>query len=422
MSLFLWYVLGLPNTVTATENVLAENWLETVPAWTVYGTAVSSEEGRRITLNEVEGEIQGGIKDIAIPANRAGDWALFVAYTRAERVHLPVSASMRNVSGVPVLSGAALDRQGKILNEWQGQQMTHRGGKDGQWVVSFGRYKIPSGTAKIRFEAKQASRLGTPKDGRKAEIFQPGLYLLPTAARAQTVIQRYREGLSALIDLEVAFRQRDTVERALYDVRRNKPLRAQDACGPVPTDLRVAADSFERGQVLSNRRSYGSLRAGWSLSYPQYRAHQTVSGFATDQAHEGERSLALVNAVTRASDGQEMDSQDPLDESIGYDVTGLFEGGESYQWAAWVKYVGPGDGADLWISKESRDGQGIGETDDTRVLRASRSWNCLTFEGVQQSRRHVKGVLVPTEERITLFFGAIPVGGTVYLDHIQLIK
>ncbi len=183
-------IIGL----AADSNLISSNrWIASGPASAIHDTILrlsqndlpcssSSNCSTASALFRQEANVKGN----------DGKYALLISYTRAEKLRT------NTISGLPYVYGYFLDKNGKILTYLQGQSMRHTGTTDNTWVVSYGIFKIPSGTENTRFFLKQASRKGTTSDGRAADFYKPGLYLFSSEQDAKTMVESYRNNLSSV--------------------------------------------------------------------------------------------------------------------------------------------------------------------------------------------------------------------------------
>lgn len=131
--------------------------------------------------------------DVAVSSSRSGDYALLVSFTRA-------TGSGRNsdsIAGKPYLYGYLMDGR-DILEYLQDDSMTHREG--GDWGVSYGVFRIPSGTDNIRYFLNQGSRRGTSDAGREAWFYRPGLFITDSRSDAMDIVDAYERRLDDVED------------------------------------------------------------------------------------------------------------------------------------------------------------------------------------------------------------------------------
>ena len=168
------------------------NWLGRSMAWKRTGDVTVDRSGKSVMLREHGTNADSrACRDVPVVPSRVGQAAVLVSYTRAERV----ADRPLDITGRPNLYGYFLDSNGRILSYLQGQQMLYHGARDGEWVVSFGKFVVPSGTVKVRYFLEQAERRGSAKDGRAAEFRHPGLYFMENYTEGDKIIQGYINGL-----------------------------------------------------------------------------------------------------------------------------------------------------------------------------------------------------------------------------------
>ncbi len=139
-----------------THNNVSTNLLDRVSTWKTNGGVSIASDGT-VTLTENGSESEDAYKDVAVHG-RGGDVAVFRAETKAETVRT------NDITGLPYLYAYAMNNDGKILAYFQGQQMLHAG-KAGVWQVNSGKFRIPEGTATIRYFLSQAEKQGSAKNG-----------------------------------------------------------------------------------------------------------------------------------------------------------------------------------------------------------------------------------------------------------------
>lgn len=132
------------------------NILDRVSTWKTNGGVNVAGDGT-VTLTENGSESEDAYKDVAVHG-RGGDMAVFRAETKAETVRA------NDITGLPYLYAYAMNKDGKILAYFQGQHMLHAGTAD-SWQVNSGKFRIPEGTATIRYFLSQAEKQGSAKNG-----------------------------------------------------------------------------------------------------------------------------------------------------------------------------------------------------------------------------------------------------------------
>ncbi len=139
-----------------THNNVSTNLLDRVSTWKTNGGVSVASDGT-VTLTENGSENEDAYKDVAVHG-RGGDMAVFRAETKAETVRA------NDITGLPYLYAYAMNKDGKILAYFQGQHMLHAG-TAGAWQVNGGSFRIPKGTATIRYFLSQAEKQGSSKNG-----------------------------------------------------------------------------------------------------------------------------------------------------------------------------------------------------------------------------------------------------------------
>lgn len=121
------------------------------------------------------------IQDVAVPADAAGGYALFVGRGSSERVNADGA-----ITGLPYLYGYMMDETKKrVLAYLQGQNMLLFDVKKDEWRTLCGVFPVPQGTGTIRFFLDQAERKGVPQNGSAARFDDVGLYLFSTESDAR---------------------------------------------------------------------------------------------------------------------------------------------------------------------------------------------------------------------------------------------
>lgn len=164
-------------------------------SWKTYGSVSVDKSDYTVTLSEKEGESEYAYQDIGA-SSYVNEYVTFVSYTNAEDVH-----SGGNITGLPYLYGYALDKDGKVLSYYQGQNMLHDdNAADGEWMVSHGTFRVPSKAKTIRFFLKQASESGEDKEGDDATFYKPALYFGSTSSSTSSIISSYKNNVDELND------------------------------------------------------------------------------------------------------------------------------------------------------------------------------------------------------------------------------
>ncbi|MEK7094848.1 MAG: hypothetical protein AAB886_01955 [Patescibacteria group bacterium] len=253
-------------------------------------------------------------------------------------------------------------------------------------------------------------RLAPPKN--KYVMFSDGIYYFangPELVETEIIMFDQYPAPSGLGSMLFTYPLSD---KSLYDTRRTTTDVSPDACGTVASQYVISKTGFEAYDTVDSRFGFGSLLPTWSStvlsSGPDYNFGALVNGWAFDQAKEGARSLGVTNP---RNSGYDM-----FDEAIGYDVNGIFGNGEKYEMAVWVKYVGPNGSVPITFAKERVSTSGIREMEYEVPATANDGWKCVSIRG-SRSLPYSN-----TAERLSLFFGKVPQGGTLYLDKMQLIR
>jgi hypothetical protein len=183
-SFFAVLVLGIsPSARAQVQNFLVNpNADEGTKSWRAFGDATveTCSNGSPCFVLRNQGYF---IQDVNVPEDAVGQYALLVG--RATGEHLPLDGS---ITGRPYLYGYMMNAGdpsgGRIYAYLQGQQMSGSGGTSGQWETLYGVFKIPLGTARIRFFLQQAACKGNPHNAAVARFDELALYILPDAATA----------------------------------------------------------------------------------------------------------------------------------------------------------------------------------------------------------------------------------------------
>lgn len=184
-------VLASPAAVFAShnDNLLIGSWIKLGPVRTTSDSRLVLEEREECNGSRCTRQAALFRQDVTIK-NHAGDYALMIAYTRAEKIR------SNDIAGLPYLYGYFLEKDGSVEQYLQGQSMRHTGTKNNTWNVSYGLFKIPSDAYTLRFFLKQASRKGTTQDGRDAEFYKPGLYIVEDKNDAMDIVDDYEDHLN----------------------------------------------------------------------------------------------------------------------------------------------------------------------------------------------------------------------------------
>lgn len=170
-------------------------------SWNRLGSASEMRDGRLILEDDdrcpkskkVCAFTAGSFSQDVSVKGHGGDYALVIAYTRAEDVR-----SGDNVAGLPYLYGYLLDADGRIQTYLQGSTMRHPEAKDNIWGVSYGIYKVGKNDKTLRTFLKQGSRKGTERDGRAAEFYKPSVFLVGSEKEANDIMASYRKDLKTV--------------------------------------------------------------------------------------------------------------------------------------------------------------------------------------------------------------------------------
>lgn len=180
-----------------------KNYAPALSTWTYQGEADRLSDGRvRIEEDEDSNDTIGSAyANISVSSSQEGDYALLIAFTRAEKVHPKLANGEENITGLPDLYGYFMEDDSHILTYLQGGSMLHSYSSGKKWDVSYGTFKIPDDTENIRFFLMQASRKGTERDGRDAWFYKPGLYIVDSQSDANDIVAEYRDELDEVADL-----------------------------------------------------------------------------------------------------------------------------------------------------------------------------------------------------------------------------
>lgn len=175
--------------------------------WRSFGQVTNSDPLFEIRQKDITNPNAHFMKDIPITKESAGQAAMFISYTNAEKLQSNGDGTRKSdITGLPYLYGYFFDmkehKNGRMMEHiseyLQGPTMRHQGMCDNEWKVSYGLFQIPQGTVKTRFFLKQASRKGTEKDGRAAWFYKPNFLVVSTMADAKKVVDEYQKNLTSV--------------------------------------------------------------------------------------------------------------------------------------------------------------------------------------------------------------------------------
>lgn len=196
LALLVTGLLLLPITALANGSV-----------WRSFGQGTNSDPLFEIRQKDITNPNAHFMKDISVAEEYAGQVAVLISYTNAEKLQSNVYGTKKSdITGLPYVYGYFFDmkehKNGRVMEHvsqyLQGPTMRHQGACDNEWKVSYGLFEIPKGTLKTRFFLKQASRRGTEKDGRAAWFYKPNLLIVPTMADAKKVVDEYQQSLASV--------------------------------------------------------------------------------------------------------------------------------------------------------------------------------------------------------------------------------
>ena len=181
-----------------------KNYAPNTSSWTEYGNADVKSDGR-VELTSKGSRTGYLYEDVSIPSRHVGDYALFIAFTRAESPRSSLANGGENIDGLPYLYAYDMDENGGILEYVTDATMRQHASAGTGWQVSYGIERISSDTASMRLFLKQASRSGVTADGRSAWFYDPGLFIVNDLGDAADVIDAYRD---AVKDISNAYHTR----------------------------------------------------------------------------------------------------------------------------------------------------------------------------------------------------------------------
>lgn len=138
--------------------------------------------------------------DVELDARDEGDYALFIAFTRAEDPHSNLSNGTENIAGLPYLYAYFLDEDGGVLEYVGDDSMRHRASAGTAWRVTYGVERVPDDAEGIRFFLKQGARNGVEADGRSAYFYDTGLYVVDNMSDVADVVDAYQDALDEIAD------------------------------------------------------------------------------------------------------------------------------------------------------------------------------------------------------------------------------
>ena len=174
-------ILNVVAIANAQSNLLQNpNADNQSTSWRAHGEATIETCG---SSNQCFVVRNGGyfLQDVALPADAAGQYALFIGRGASERFNADGP-----ITGLPYLYGYMMaGANDRILDYLQGQDMRLLPTRENEWVTMSGVFRVPEGTNTIRFFLNQALRNGVPHNGSAARFDDVGLYLFATEQDAR---------------------------------------------------------------------------------------------------------------------------------------------------------------------------------------------------------------------------------------------
>jgi len=193
-------VLGMSGAMPAAQahsfylDPDASNWTKSVTSWTESGDAVATYSDGRVRLDEDRDDTGHLWTDVRVDEDEEGRYALLISYTRPEKIRTD------NIAGLPYIYGYFMENDEEIIQYLQTDAMMHDTDRSTNWDVSYGIFKIPNNTDRIRFFLMQASRQGTTQDGREARFFKPGIYIVGSYDDAMDIVDEYEDERNDVAD------------------------------------------------------------------------------------------------------------------------------------------------------------------------------------------------------------------------------
>lgn len=197
--IFMAFVVAAPIAADARVRIDTneKNFAPAVDDWADYGEADVLSDGR-VRIESYKSRDGYVTEDVSVPSRNQDDYALFIAYTRAERPYPDLASGAENIAGLPYLYGYFLDEDGDVNEYFTNSYMRHDNGT--YWEVTYGYMEVPEDTETIRLFLKQASRSGVTADGRDAWFYKPGLYLLDGKSEIRDVVDAYEDELDEVAE------------------------------------------------------------------------------------------------------------------------------------------------------------------------------------------------------------------------------
>ncbi|MBI2485225.1 hypothetical protein HYW18_03710 [Candidatus Uhrbacteria bacterium] len=401
---------AIPALAISVESVASRpNFAGSVGQWEVSGGPSVLSDGR-VILRESGNQKMFLSRDVSLSDND-GNYAVFIAYTKAQRIDNRGNANAMDITGLPYLYGYLMDGT-RIRTYMQGQEMRHDAGTENVWAISYGVFSLPSGTDTARLFLKQAERRGSVKGNLEAWFYRPGFYVVDRPADALTVVEWYRSRLS---DIPASL---STVTSAPAP----RPNPSGDTCAPLNGEL-VLRTAFEPGVGIDARFRFGALISSWTSSVHDYSSGTSVANTLTStQSYDGFQSLGLSNASYGQDNGRERTAPYLYDEAVGYDVTNLFSEGEWYRVSMRMKFINGGSSVPVTIAKETRGTQSYSAITQSYSTPVGSEWKCVYLDVRQGPRSLYGNVTQPTAEDVTLFFGNVPKSTRLFIDDARVTR
>jgi hypothetical protein len=192
-------LVGSPTAAFARVNVDVDetDYAPYVGDWNEYGETDVLSDGR-VRLESYKSRTGYAYTDVDVSRRHEGDYAVFIAYTRAEKPQPALANGAENIAGLPYLYGYFLDDDGRINEYFTNSYMRHDHGV--HWEVTYGYMPVPDDTESVRLFLKQASRNGTEADGRDAWFYRPGLFFVESRDEVRDIVEAYEDELDELSD------------------------------------------------------------------------------------------------------------------------------------------------------------------------------------------------------------------------------
>lgn len=169
------------------------NYADAISDWDTSGEADVLSDGRA-ELTQDRHEDASVSTDIDVPSRNRGDYALVIAFTRAEDPRSDLASGAENISGLPYVYAYFLD--GNSIQSYLQDDTARQHTSDGTaWQVTYGIERMDSDVDSVRVFLKQASRAGTEADGRAAWFYEPGVFFLNDLGDVNDVVDAYQDEL-----------------------------------------------------------------------------------------------------------------------------------------------------------------------------------------------------------------------------------